>query len=64
MSAPDEDARSTKGYRQRAADLRAKAETMTNPQTKKMLQEVAANYDQLAKSLNVMARGLKGRNPH
>ena len=58
----DEDARSYKGYRQRAADLRAEAETVTNAQTKKTLQEVAANYDQLAKSLEVMARGLKGRN--
>jgi hypothetical protein len=58
----DEDARSTKGYRQRAADLRAEAETMTNSQTKKMMQDVAASYDQLARSLEAMARVPKGRN--
>ena len=57
----DEDALALKGYRKRAADLRAEAESLTNSNAKKKLQDVAASYDQLARSLEVMARASKGR---
>jgi len=60
----DEDALSIKGYRQPAADIRAKAETMTDNVSKKMLQEVAAGYYQLARALEVMARSRRRPNPH
>jgi len=50
-----ESLRSTEGYRKRAAELRAQAATATNPQSKKMLMDVAASYVQLADSIEAMA---------
>ena len=47
------------GYRKRAMELRAEAAAMTNADTKKMMLLVAANYEQLANSLDPMARKSK-----
>ena len=45
----EDDARSARGYRARAEQLRAEAETMTNPETREALLRIASNYEQLAK---------------
>ena len=45
---------SPENYRLRAAEVRAKAENMTDPQTKQMMQEVAAGYEQMARSLEAV----------
>ena len=47
----DEDARSAKGYRERAEQIRAEAEQMRHQETKKVLLEIAANYEKLAINL-------------
>jgi len=52
-----ESPRSTEGHRKRAAQLRAQAATASNPQSKKMLMDVAASYDHLAESIEAMAHG-------
>jgi len=43
-----EGAQSAKGYRARAAQIRADADAMTNPETRQALLRIAANYEQLA----------------
>ena len=52
-----ESQRSIEGYRKRAAELRAKAATARTPQSKMMLLDVAASYDQLAESIEAMDHG-------
>jgi len=44
----DEDARSARGYRARAVQLRVEAHGMTRPETAKALLNLAGNYEQLA----------------
>ena len=39
---------SARGYRARAVQLRAEAEAMSRPETRKALLSLAGNYDQLA----------------
>ena len=41
-----------KQYRKRAGEVRAEAERMTDPDARKTLLEVAANYETLAKTLD------------
>ena len=48
-------AQSAKAYRERAAELRADAETMGNAETKRLTLEVAAAFDQLAWSIEILA---------
>ena len=48
----DEEVRSAKGYRARAEQLRAEAENAKNPETKDALLKIAANYEQLSKSIS------------
>jgi len=47
-AAMSEGAQSAKGYRARAAQIRADADAMTNPETRQALLRIAANYEQLA----------------
>jgi hypothetical protein len=47
--AMEDNARSARGYRARAAQLRAEAETMSNPNTREALLRIASSYEQLAK---------------
>ena len=47
-AAMSESARSAKGYRARAEQIRAEAEAMTNLETRQALLHIAANYEQLA----------------
>jgi hypothetical protein len=44
----DDDSASAKRYRQRAAEVRAKAEKMTSPDLKRSLMDIARTYDHLA----------------
>jgi hypothetical protein len=43
-------------YRERAAEVRANAESMTLPAAKRMALEVAADYERLANTLDANAR--------
>jgi hypothetical protein len=56
----DGDAGKVKRYRDRAAEMRAEAETMTGPETRKMLLDVAASYETLA---NMLAANEARRRP-
>jgi hypothetical protein len=47
----DEEARSAKAYKARADQLRAEAENTKNPETKEALLRIAADYEQLSKSV-------------
>ena len=45
----DEEARSAKGYKACAPQIRAEAENISYPETKQALLNIAANYEQLAR---------------
>ena len=51
----DEAARSVRAYRARAEQLRAEAELIRDPATRKALLDIASNYDQLANRVAKMA---------
>jgi len=51
----EENTRSARGYRTRAEQLRAEADTVKDDRTKKALIEIAANYDQLADRVEKIA---------
>ena len=59
----DGDAELAARYRKRAAEVRAIAETLTDDQAKKILIEVASDYEQMARALSEMARAGKMRQP-
>jgi hypothetical protein len=45
-----------KRYRERAAEVRAEAETMASPEIRQMMLDIAANYEKLADRLDAVAR--------
>ena len=47
---------SAAAYRNRAAQLRAEAETMTDPEIRETLLEMADNYEWMAKQLDLNRR--------
>jgi hypothetical protein len=51
-----EDAFSAMRYRTRAAELRAEAEEIANPETKQTLLRIAVDYENLADSIDAKVR--------
>jgi hypothetical protein len=55
----DEGADAAKAYRKRAAELRVRAEDMTDADNRRIMLSVARLYEQLAKAVEFIARGPK-----
>jgi hypothetical protein len=45
-----------KNYRERANELRAQAQSMTDPGNRKIMLSIADNYEQLAKNIEAVTR--------
>ena len=55
----DEGADAAKAYRQRAAELRARAERMKDADNIRIMLSAARNYERLAEAVECIARGTK-----